>query len=204
MYCKKCGTKLEDGVCICPQCGTTIQQEDIKRKPINKLTIVIAMVAVVAIVLLITGLFVTRKKDPGYYLKNEWGISHDEVVSKMGDDIFSEKNNRSFGQNPTITGFEKDVLDADGVVVYSFDESGLYRVSWISEKNADNTYAKIPDIVKKYNELFGNPVGEEVFADKCRYRWKTKESNIMVASIVGDNNRRTVMIDYTEINHADK
>ena len=203
MYCKKCGTKIEDGICICPQCGTVVQPEEAKRKPTNKLIMAIAMVAVVAIASLLIGLFAADNKNPGYNLKNEWGISHDELVKERGDEILFEKDDGICGQNPTITGFEKDVIDVDGKAIYFFDESGLYKVIWLST-NSDSTYAKIPDIVKKYNKLFGKTIDGGVLAGHgCAYRWKTEKSDIMVTGIIGEDNGQNVMIEYTEINHAD-
>ena len=75
MFCKKCGTKLDDGAKFCPKCGTAAAQEtqpagmgaDIKeRKPVNKklLGIACGAAAVVLILIFVMGRLTGKPDSP--------------------------------------------------------------------------------------------------------------------------------------------
>ena len=56
IYCKKCGTQVQEGIKFCPKCGTEIQnQAEINDVESNKIMAVISYLGVLIIIPLLKG-----------------------------------------------------------------------------------------------------------------------------------------------------
>lgn len=94
MECKNCGTLLEEGQTVCPNCGECVKAKK-EKKPWTKKRIaklVIAIVAGLLVLSLIIGILVLalRKNDVYYkekYLTSDFwaNLTHDQVVATVGE-----------------------------------------------------------------------------------------------------------------------
>ena len=56
IYCKKCGTQVQEGIKFCPKCGTEIQnQAEINDVESNKIMAVISYLGILIIIPLLKG-----------------------------------------------------------------------------------------------------------------------------------------------------
>lgn len=70
MNCPKCGTKLEDGITICPQCNTKVKE----KKKRNLIGIVACIVALIAIFLPYTTVSVLGFKNSASFMQTDYGF----------------------------------------------------------------------------------------------------------------------------------
>ena len=96
MYCKFCGTQLEDGTAVCTNCGETLEKPKKQRKlpkvKISKKAVLIATASVAAVAIIVGAVFglmyLFRPNDINYkdsYTVSNDKITPDAVVATMGD-----------------------------------------------------------------------------------------------------------------------
>lgn len=96
MYCKFCGTQLEDGTAVCTNCGETLEKPKKQRKlpkvKISKKAVLIATASVAAVAIIVGAVFglmyLFRPNDINYkdsYTVSDDKIAPDAVVATMGD-----------------------------------------------------------------------------------------------------------------------
>lgn len=221
MFCKNCGAELPENASVCPKCGTGVHSpsESITKESVSapsvpgksaskKKVFLAAAVLIVVLGALAVWKFLPSK-DPGYYQNIPWGTSYEDLVQKHPKTIgrknadgsaflFSTEN------NDVLHGFEDEDLGGTTLLSYQFDENGLYKVSWtaLNSATAENL---IPDIIKKYNKLYGkstrsdDPTTNKDF-EEYNYIWETKESTIQLLAIPG---MKSVMVIQTELGHSE-
>lgn len=219
MFCRNCGTELPENASVCPKCGTAVNASSelgakeksseaavVKKASAKKKILIAAIVLVVALGTILVWNFL-RPKDPGYYQDIAWGTSYEDFMQEHPKALGSKKadgsaNVFSMDGEDLLQGFEEEEIDGTTLLMYQFDKSGLYNVSWSALKS-DRAEELVPDIIKKYSSLYGKPTRsddpeENKDFDEYNYIWKTKESTVQLLAIP---NTGDVMVIQTEIGH---
>lgn len=138
MYCSKCGSKLEDDIRYCPNCGNKLIKPKIKRKP----NVYMIIVVIINIIMLLLNLY----------------LNSSSIIENIGAKEYSISTS-SYGSNPTLKINERIIdkainqLQNNGLtvfnkmyVVYSYNQAKQYVViaeyssKYSNIKGFDNTF----------------------------------------------------------------
>lgn len=189
MYCKHCGTFIDDDSTFCSNCGHRIQKEKFvlpkikkpntyhtNKRAIRCFFLCLAILAFLCIFVIVsTNIAAEISKDPGYYNDLVWETSYDELKNTLtGENIVNETEtelttkSKAFGDYSNVTVYEN----------YLFNNSKLYGVEcdvFIPRGNPTTSLEIVKEITNQYEESYG-----ETQTDAKGYHWKTSKSEISV------------------------
>lgn len=220
MFCRNCGVELPANTSICPKCGTAVNpsgelrvkepESAVVKKTSAKKNVLIAVIVLVVVLGAILAWSFFRPKDPGYYQDIAWGTSYEDFMQEHPKAFGDKKadgsaNVFSMDGKDLLQGFEEEEIDGTTLLMYQFDKSGLYTVSW-SALQSDRAEELVPEIIKKYSKLYGKPTRSDdpetnKDFDEYNYIWKTKESVVQLLAIP---NTGDVMVIQKEIGHSEE
>lgn len=188
MYCKNCGTFIDDDSTFCFNCGHRVQKETFilpkieKRSlPINKKAIrwsllCLSILAFLCIFVVVsTNIATELSKDPGYYNGLVWETSYAELKNVLAEENITNETetelttkSKTFGDYSNVSVYEN----------YLFNDSKLYGVEcdiFIPRGNPTTSLEIVKEITDKYEEVYG-----ETQKDVKGYHWETSKSEISV------------------------
>lgn len=172
MFCKKCGTEINDNQKFCPKCGEekeniTLKTND-KRQLVNNKKIIVTTVAVmiVFIAALIICLIVSSKNDNNF----DDGTTLNQItVTKANENTTINESTKEykyisyndFSEDIAWINFEDDsnsywgCIDKTGKLLFSFENIGINEVTNFSSGYAYIIYNDCIKIVNKSGEITG-------------------------------------------------
>lgn len=181
--CPECGKEISDTVSACIHCGyrikskeTSLKINSVKEKIMGKKVGFkwIGIIILICIVFFVSFRFFI--KDVGYYDKNEWGSTSEQIENKYGQNVLdsSEVNGDCGLQYDDFWG----IKGANAQVNFWFNKDDLLNSVDIIIMSDELPLQNLSEAIKKkLQRMYGTP-----FIIDDDFKWETKESYITMVS----------------------
>lgn len=141
MFCKKCGSLIQEGSLYCTNCGELISNKAVEKSNSKKKFIILFMVEVIIFLSLFIGVFVENKN----YVENNFMI---ETYTITANDFRLELESYDY----VVSDVTSNYLWLENLENYYIADNNNYEISFIEFSNLDSTKLMYNNICNRIEE----------------------------------------------------
>lgn len=165
MFCKSCGSEVEDGIRFCGKCGTQIELENVKNAPQSKRWKIIAILSLLVIVALIIVIAInlgenvdvkdSKDNNDSVMVNNKDKAKVEEPTKKVPQEIQAEPelSNEEKEQLKQLSDLYKSANIKNGKFPYANDMCHAYQIYANLSSDAKNKWEYKDEFIAKFSEI---------------------------------------------------